>query len=828
MNVAIRRALDQPQRIYAADGSALPQRGQTRAWDEAAHPRGPDGKFTAGGLRVPSGPMLMPHPEGDEFYATRLPNSSLSDADRAVALEYAWGGPAFERMNRALRGDPDTEVTPEVAEDIAKLTGVISHHHVPPTKVYRGVPDDEKTRAWLASRDSKGHIVDHGFMSTSTDEQIALDAADPTGDGGGVVFEIKLPQGTQAMALGDLFDEEGGFDQREVLVQRGSKFKVGRRRKVDGRTHIQLTMVSQIPRTGAAGRSGWNEAAHPRGPGGKFIENPTSHTQFDVGDLITLKNGKQGTVVGKDVFGFPEVQLPGNSGTISPKPERVSKIEKGAGTHRPSGGQPSAKPVQPAPPPPVASGDEPLTGKQAHASLPRPQQVPGMTDAEQNAIADYQQSGHLPINNVLRHGVGDERSRARAAAIQSAFRKVPPTTAPIEVSRSVSGIGNIMGPIGGRTGETFVDRGVVSTTTDPGIFEHRFGGGDGRMDILVPPGMRALRGSFDEVEGLDEQEVLLPPGTAFRVLTDDLEPDPDDPDGTIRVMRLEAIAPTESRAAGRAARADQDEADRFTWAPGMIGWLRVGEGRAKWDEADHPRGPGGRFSSAGSVVVIDPSVYREAFFNEPDPVARAADLYSDTMQGMNLIRTVIRNKQAGRSPFDDGDGRDVRDGDDYYLLQQHLLPLGQIKDPLSGDVVYGPEDLDREIIGAADLIERQIRQAPPATVPLSRGTRIPQSDLPNPGDEFDAGNAGVTSWTTDQDRADRYSMPGDLVEDGRRVRIVLDGPVPAHDLGSQKRTSRTGDDGEHLVGGGQRVRVASVEKQGDGPRAIFEIRVVPV
>lgn len=503
MNVAIRRALDQPQRIYAADGSALPQRGQTRAWDEADHPRGPDGKFTAGGLRVPSGPMLMPHPEGDEFYATRLPNSSLSDADRAVALEYAWGGPAFERMNRALRGDPDTEVTPEVAEGIAKLTGVISHHYVPPTKVYRGVPDDEKTRAWLASRDSKGHIVDHGFMSTSTDEQIALDAADPTGDGGGVVFEIKLPQGTQAMALGDLFDEEGGFDQREVLVQRGSKFKVGRRRKVDGRTHIQLTMVSQIPRTGAAGRSGWNEA-------------------------------------------------------------------------------------------------------------------------------------------------------------------------------------------------------------------------------------------------------------------------------------------------------------------------------------DHPRGPGGRFSSAGSVVVIDPSVYREAFFNEPDPVARAADLYSDTMQGMNLIRTVIRNKQAGRSPFDDGDGRDVRDGEDYYLLQQYLLPLGQIKDPLSGDTVYGPEDLDREIIGAADLIERQIRQAPPATVPLSRGTRIPQSDLPNPGDEFDAGNAGVTSWTTDQDRADRYSMPGDLVEDGRRVRIVLDGPVPAHDLGSQKRTSRTGDDGEHLVGGGQRVRVASVEKQGDGPRAIFEIRVVPV
>lgn len=265
--------------------------------------------------------------------------------------------------------------------------------------------------------------------------------------------------------------------------------------------------------------------------------------------------------------------------------------------------------------------------------------------------------------------------------------------------------------------------------------------------------------------------------------------------------------------------------EKFEWPAGSL-VFSVDELRAVWNPADHPRGSDGKF--AGSVTVVDAKHYADDFFNEPDPSVRAADLYSDTMQGMNAVRGVLRNRREGRSPFENADGSDLRDDDDYYYLKREMLPLGKISEPMSGDLIYGPDDLDKEIMNAAKLIEQDVANAPKVTAPLSRGMRIPEQDLPEVGDAFDAGGtSGITSWTTDASRADRYSISGDLWEDGRRVRLVTNGPIAAHDLGAQKRHSRTGDDGEHLIGGSQPVRVVSVTKQGDGPRSVVEIVVEP-
>lgn len=217
-----------------------------RSWDEKEHPRGPGGKFaTAGSLRLHPSIVKMMHPEGDEFYKSSHANTSLAGPDRNAVKSYAWNPTQFERMNSVLRGDPSKPVDPDTEKAIGELTKVIQRNHLRhPLKVYRGVPDDAKTRAWLANR-HRGGVIDYGFASTSTDPDVASQMADPMDEGGGIVLEMKLPTGTRAISIGDQFDAEGGFNQKEILLQRGSKFKVGRRRKVDGRTHIQLTLISQ-------------------------------------------------------------------------------------------------------------------------------------------------------------------------------------------------------------------------------------------------------------------------------------------------------------------------------------------------------------------------------------------------------------------------------------------------------------------------------------------------------------------------------------------------------------------------------------------------------
>lgn len=218
------------------------------SWDESKHPRGPDGKFGKSGDFAPSsyGSKIF-HPESDSFYKGSAAPQILTGGDREAVLKYAWNPSNFERMNRALRSGPDTPIPDDLAEDIAKLTSAIDRHGIRnPTRVYRGVPDTPETRKWLASGGRKKLIEDPGFMSTSTDRDVAELSADPTGEGGGFIFEIKLGVGTKAISIGDQFEADGGYDQSEVLIQRNSVFKLGAQRKLpNGQTLVSLTLVQQ-------------------------------------------------------------------------------------------------------------------------------------------------------------------------------------------------------------------------------------------------------------------------------------------------------------------------------------------------------------------------------------------------------------------------------------------------------------------------------------------------------------------------------------------------------------------------------------------------------
>lgn len=213
-------------------------------FNEVEHPRDPQGKFVkVGSLHRFPGLAKLTQPASKQ-YQSSAPTSELTDADRAVVKNYAWGGSDFERMNGALRGDPEAEIPEEMAKGIHALTDAISRYYLKkPTTLYRGVPDTPETRAWLGNR-TGAKITDHGFMSTSTDKEVADLMADPTGSGGGFLLHIKAPTGTQAVTINDTFDADGGFNQQEVLLQRGAQFKVGKRTVVGGVTHVELSVLN--------------------------------------------------------------------------------------------------------------------------------------------------------------------------------------------------------------------------------------------------------------------------------------------------------------------------------------------------------------------------------------------------------------------------------------------------------------------------------------------------------------------------------------------------------------------------------------------------------
>lgn len=162
---------------------------------------------------------------------------------------------------------------------------------------------------------------------------------------------------------------------------------------------------------------------------------------------------------------------------------------------------------------------KPLTGKAAHNSIQRPSEIAGATEDETDAVIRYQSYAHGSINSELRDRPRDPKMQKAARDLQSLINKSEPLKEPIRVVRGISFGDRFLGPVGSRNGQTFTDRGFVSTTSNPRVLRDRFGG-ETKMSITVPAGMRAIRMMMDEVEGLDEQEVLLPAGTTFKVKSD--------------------------------------------------------------------------------------------------------------------------------------------------------------------------------------------------------------------------------------------------------------------------------------------------------------------
>lgn len=144
------------------------------------------------------------------------------------------------------------------------------------------------------------------------------------------------------------------------------------------------------------------------------------------------------------------------------------------------------------------------------------------TDAEQQALTDYLGGGAHPMNSYLRTAgrIADPEMDANVARVASALRKLPAQEGWSTAFRGVTG------RLGGNLarGDTFVDQGFMSTTTDREVAQD-FGLTGGTLGAVPVGGDSTLFTVYSEdiardvssFTGLGEGEMLFPPGTEWEV-----------------------------------------------------------------------------------------------------------------------------------------------------------------------------------------------------------------------------------------------------------------------------------------------------------------------
>ncbi len=132
-----------------------------------------------------------------------------------------------------------------------------------------------------------------------------------------------------------------------------------------------------------------------------------------------------------------------------------------------------------------------------------------LTPDELSAIRAYTGSGYHEMNKALRSGTSTQVDRVtynRIRAIDDALARSPGMSEDTVVYRSASGIPDLS------EGQVFRDRGIISTSADPGFTWS----GDTRFEITVPQEARAAY--VAEVSSHPtEREVILPRRTRFVV-----------------------------------------------------------------------------------------------------------------------------------------------------------------------------------------------------------------------------------------------------------------------------------------------------------------------
>jgi ADP-ribosyltransferase exoenzyme len=155
-----------------------------------------------------------------------------------------------------------------------------------------------------------------------------------------------------------------------------------------------------------------------------------------------------------------------------------------------------------------------------------------LTGSQSDSLTFYTQNGYEEINTYLRdregfaNAMGQEDKnfiQSHTVAIDNAFKDAPPTTAPMTVYRGVFAgqFADTLKTL--QPGDTFTDKGFVSTSQNlvTAVDRSTSSWGDGaKLTIEVPTGSRVLdvnKALGDEVQFPKEEEILLNRNSTFEV-----------------------------------------------------------------------------------------------------------------------------------------------------------------------------------------------------------------------------------------------------------------------------------------------------------------------
>lgn len=171
---------------------------------------------------------------------------------KAAILDYSMQG--YEDMNRVMDGRPllggEANRAAARAKSDQMAAGIEKCSLTNDTTLSRGqsiaemfgsdfesMPFDE-----LKAKYEGKYYEKPGFVSTSTSDRIANDFAQGKASGG-MVLTIHAPKGTKAVCMGQLSAFQG--QEQEVVIQRGSIFKINQISNDGGMVHVDVTVAGR-------------------------------------------------------------------------------------------------------------------------------------------------------------------------------------------------------------------------------------------------------------------------------------------------------------------------------------------------------------------------------------------------------------------------------------------------------------------------------------------------------------------------------------------------------------------------------------------------------
>jgi len=144
-------------------------------------------------------------------------------------------------MDYALKNDIK-ETTLYRSVDARAVFGNITDSEYDDLKSQLLYGNDNKKALELINSVKGKEIVEKGFMSTTTEQRIALDWGDFSGSDKPIVLELKTPKGTKGKNLHFLDFEDD--PQREVLLARNTKYKINSIETKEGQIYLRAEVIN--------------------------------------------------------------------------------------------------------------------------------------------------------------------------------------------------------------------------------------------------------------------------------------------------------------------------------------------------------------------------------------------------------------------------------------------------------------------------------------------------------------------------------------------------------------------------------------------------------